>query len=1002
MGQHLEKNPAHYPSDEGRKRVSEFDNGRSLDNTTAGSYRHQRTQLEVSRYLLRKCRADAACIRLVLHARDVMVAMTKIIADIKAAGGELVTMTESTRFDETPLKLTVVDDVILQEFPDCFLGNRETEAALQEVKKSICVCFKDTAPTKVLQTQRMYGLLVKLEEKYSFITFVAVLPILAMERTTARNYSACSQMMDLLYPADALFTEFKRSQKLVCTDGDGAIARSERARASEFPGDVLRTVCNVHKKNTDKERVCGLCQETVKRLTHTVLSLGYMGTMRTFRKALMDCLQSRMEVIRTRPSFLTLQSNEKLLSATWPQRKSKLVQMRLLLSVCVGDFRDTRRVLVHASPGESDEAAKRRASAIAVGVLCAAAPKSFPTRGWIRSEEAPSWIGCMELTHGLFSAAYCMMCDRLAPRGAAGPPAGIGGAPPLAVEDREAVAALEDGLDLADGEDRDDGEDPGDGAAEVAAGAGGPAAAGAAAAAAVAGGEHGVGVAADDDAGMMDEVERRRRENAKFRETARTWCESGTVAADCISVYKLMEAHSALLARQLFAAGDEWEREQRVHECDAMTSGDADQSGLFALREYRLSRAYACVDEDILLNDVEKMMSNTEEWDAVDPVHRTRRLQSEIYCMLARTAVRSHTGKARHTNYPFKLFGLLKHPDLAAEIVEDAKCEKRMDGWSKSFVEHHGDLTSAETRMDLLATALLAKEETVHIEKQNSWLRRCVFSRSAQSKFLDLAGLNEFWCSKTSALERRGLWRPRMQGEGLAAGADTGIKGGGGRVRKRKISAWNVFTADRTSGATVCRRLSQAELSAEYKALSEADLARLKKRTKEANAAADDGVAEPLGKRPRLAHEARGQQQQGDGTLALALAQGSVPLSMPQSTALSIEEAQSFKSDLALLRQREESQIRAREEKAAKFSLPARFGDVGEAPADIIGSSVLAQRDRFSYPPHRVASFTHVEWRNVDLEARTQRATCTYTIGQGSGFVVRGMVLQFSDCGCRL
>ena len=86
-----------------------------------------------------------------------------------------------------------------------------------------------------------------------------------------------------------------------------------------------------------------------------------------------------------------------------------------------------------------------------------------------------------------------------------------------------------------------------------------------------------------------------------------------------------------------------------------------------------------------------------------------------------------------------------------------------------------------------------------------------------------------------------------MQGEGLAAGANTGIEGGGGRVRKRKISAWNVFTADRTSGATGGRRLSQAELSAEYKALSEADLARLKKRTREANAAADDGVAEPLG-----------------------------------------------------------------------------------------------------------------------------------------------------------
>ena len=84
---HVAANPGAYRADADRVTVSDFDSGRALGTTTAGSYRHQCAELRISRWMLRKCRSEAAAIRLVMHARNVMSAMRAIAGDIKRKGG---------------------------------------------------------------------------------------------------------------------------------------------------------------------------------------------------------------------------------------------------------------------------------------------------------------------------------------------------------------------------------------------------------------------------------------------------------------------------------------------------------------------------------------------------------------------------------------------------------------------------------------------------------------------------------------------------------------------------------------------------------------------------------------------------------------------------------------------------------------------------------------------------------------------------------------------------
>ena len=340
----------------------------------------------------------------------------------------------------------------------------------------------------------------------------------------------------------------------------------------------------------------------------------------------------------------------------------------------------------------------------------------------------------MQLTHGLSSDAYLRAAERCAraPRG------GLAIADDAIEDDHpdEPMFALEDEAAGAPAGVEGDVAAEGDAGHPVAAAA----AAGAVGAHDEAGGAVGAQQEEDPPApGTMAEADQKRRLQSLYRQTVSDWCIGGGVAGDCAAMYRAIDNHRDMIARQLFVSGDQWERKQRILERDALQAPAGSRSVEDApLRTFRMGRAYSCIDEIRLIGKAEGDMRSIELWECLPEADRTEARHTEIYKMLARTCARAHMSKLAHRNYPYRVFGILENHGLAPEVRVDCKCPRRVDQWGMSFVEHYADLCSPDAIADLRATALLAREETVHIEKQHSWLRRFVFQGAHHPVFLML------------------------------------------------------------------------------------------------------------------------------------------------------------------------------------------------------------------------------------------------------------------------
>ena len=124
-----------------------------------------------------------------------------------------------------------------------------------------------------------------------------------------------------------------------------------------------------------------------------------------------------------------------------------------------------------------------------------------------------------------------------------------------------------------------------------------------------------------------------------------------------------------------------------------------------------------------------------------------------------RSCTRWYRNRRRKKNYPNKLVASYKHRHLRREIEAESKCWRRMDNFSKTFLAAHPDLDEKNAQLILKSIAKIAMDDTVKIERLNSWIRRFVYSRPAQSVSIDLLALNEQWINKNTHMHDGGKLR---------------------------------------------------------------------------------------------------------------------------------------------------------------------------------------------------------------------------------------------------
>ena len=329
---------------------------------------------------------------------------------------------------------------------------------------------------------------------------------------------------------------------------------------------------------------------------------------------------------------------------------------------------------------------------------------------------------------------------------------------------------------------------------------------------------------------------------------------NSSVRLDMSLIVCTLKSHIDVMRQALFRSGDGWDRSQRLASLASqgfkLHSGDEIPPRCAAAqRTYRLVEEYDGLELRHFLDTTKTQMESTQFWDVLPRNARTQRVRTRCFKHLARGRARMVAEKRAQTNYPRKLVAsvLDESGSLAAAVLDDAKCPRRLCPWSRSFVEFHkADITCADAKAELHGVGEDGRGEDVAIERSHAVVRRFLTRKSVQSKAVDLQSLQGHWVVsglQFSGASRRDMsnnilrkWRRASQSQ-LPALADAPQQGS----RKRKLSRWDIFRGQQAVGLSLAERPKQKEVARLYRALLPDELEELDKMLHDCNEAKSEG-----------------------------------------------------------------------------------------------------------------------------------------------------------------
>ena len=372
--------------------------------------------------------------------------LASISAQVVALGGKAHCFYIFVKYDESPMKMTLVDADVLYGLDD------ELQASLAALFSDAQVKERDSGPVKLLQTQYTVAALYEVNSDFKLFTWRPPCPIQAMSRTTHQNYALALKLSSSALGLDTLGAGFDFEFRVPTTDGDLAIRQAERGMACmtslerKNKASLKLGPCTVHKKSSNRESVVDVVvPNIITRVKHAILSLHFGNRKKLFRQAGRKHL-STIQISREAPCPHMLLVNEALLDQILPKQDPEYADLRLvLLTVFTYPWATDGPVdfkTCVASGDESDIAVKFRLQTVVAPVLYGSVPNGFPTRSWANCEKAPRWIAALELAK-LFSPVYLLFLNFFTssdPVPVA--PAAVPGPPVLAIEDPDWEQAL--------------------------------------------------------------------------------------------------------------------------------------------------------------------------------------------------------------------------------------------------------------------------------------------------------------------------------------------------------------------------------------------------------------------------------------------------------------------------------------------------------------------------------------------------------------------------------
>lgn len=157
----------------------------------------------------------------------------------------------------------------------------------------------------------------------------------------------------------------------------------------------------------------------------------------------------------------------------------------------------------------------------------------------------------------------------------------------------------------------------------------------------------------------------------------------------------------------LRASGEHWEKRQHSLELRGLRNGS---QGL--CRTFHACLAAENTFEEQCMTDVVSLMRDRSAWASMPLQGRARGFQSLAFTMLSSIGCECQGLLHDHTAYPWKVFGLLEHPEQAPTLLSE--CAGLRDPWSQSLLQRYDTverLTSADAIAEIRAVAQLLRRD---------------------------------------------------------------------------------------------------------------------------------------------------------------------------------------------------------------------------------------------------------------------------------------------------
>lgn len=290
-------------------------------------------------------------------------------------------------------------------------------------------------------------------------------------------------------------------------------------------------------------------------------------------------------------------------------------------------------------------------------------------------------------------------------------------------------------------------------------------------------------------------------EQARSRKIAVAFLLGKTCLGDLVVLRCLAGIFQRTITKLLYISGDQWESRQRASEILQRRAG---KRGPW-LRDYR---ALIVADRSLhktCLDEIIRLLSDVEDWKLLPMACHNVEYRTQVFKALgvALALVSEHDDECK--GYPWKLFLLLKRPELEEEILAE-KC--RFDSWTAGWVADYEvrGLSSVDALADLRSTLHMVTIDTVTIEVNHSRIRRTLVGSSCQTHTVELQDCSALELFRKLRACRSSMATTQASSRKEQPGADGRIASDGGedvcdsspaakRPRRGGGGAWRAFVS---------------------------------------------------------------------------------------------------------------------------------------------------------------------------------------------------------------